>query len=654
MSPTSASLRRFFPVPFTDVRIDDAFWAPRLRTNREKSIPYVYEQCKDTGRIDAFRLNWKPGAEHQPHIFWDSDVAKWLEGACYSLTTHPDPTVAAMVEETVALIAAAQQPDGYLNTYYTTVEPEKRWTNLRDCHELYCAGHLIEAAVAHFQATGSRKLLDALCRYADYIDTVFGVEPGKQRGYCGHEEIELALVKLYHATGEERYLRLSRYFVEERGQQPYFFVEEARGRGEQPGYLMEELQAHAPVREQTTPVGHAVRAMYLYSAMADLAHELGDPTLLDACRRLWGEVIEKHLYLTGGIGSGIWGESFWGEYQLPNEQAYAETCAAIGLVFWSHRLLQFDCDGRYADVLEQALYNGVISGVSRDGMFFFYENPLASFGDQHRKPWYGCSCCPTNLVRLFASLGDYIYSTSDDGLAVHLYIQGEMEAALPTGGRITLRQQTDYPWDGQVRLALEPSTPGEFTLRLRVPGWCRGFRLHVNGQPAEAPRERGYLCIRRQWTAGDVVELALAMPVELVEPHPSVVYNTERVALRRGPLVFCIEEVDQEREARRVILPRQPELSCRFDPDLLGGVMIIEGEALMANDALWKTLAPQMIHLQPFRQPIAETMANDNIQGCLYRPTAPLEATPTRLLAIPYYAWDNRKSGDMLVWIPRL
>ncbi len=364
----------WMPVSWKAVTIDDPFWTPHLEVNREQTLPLIYQISQETGRIDNFRLNWKPGMEPVPHIFWDSDVAKWLEAASYSLGTHHNPELEAKVDEVISLLVAAQQPDGYLNTYFTAVEPKKRWTNLRDWHELYCAGHLIEAAVAHFQATGKRVLLDALCRYADYIDSVFGTEPGKKRGYPGHEEIELALVKLSRVTGEKRYLQLSQYFVNERGwrvRQPHYFDIEARLRGEDPADFHhkthEYSQSHMPVRGQDQVVGHAVRAMYLYSAMADLAHELHDQSLFDADQRLWEHLCTTRLYITGGLGSSRHNEGFTDDYDLPNETAYAETCAAIGFVLWNHRMLQLDCNARYADMLECALYNGVLSGVSLDG-----------------------------------------------------------------------------------------------------------------------------------------------------------------------------------------------------------------------------------------------------------------------------------------------
>jgi len=631
-------LRHYQPVPLAHVRIRDAFWAPRLRANRRRTLPAIYRRCKETGRIDAFRLDWKPGREPVPHIFWDSDVAKWIEAASYALLAARDPQLEAMLEGVVELVASAQQPDGYLNAHFTVVEPGRRWANLRDCHELYCAGHLMEAAVAHHQATGSRKLLDAMCRYADHIASVFGAEPGQRRGYCGHEEIELALVKLYRVTGEERYLRLSEYFVEERGRQPHYFDLEARARGEDPeahwagSYAY--CQAHVPVREQNEVMGHAVRAMYLYSAMADLAAELGDRSLLSACERLWEDLCLRKMYITGGLGPSSHNEGFTAPYDLPNEAAYAETCAAVGLLMWSHRMLQFDCDGRYADVMERALYNGVLSGISLDGERFFYVNPLASRGGHHRQHWFDCACCPPNIARLLASLGSYVCSRSSDALAVHLYVRGEVDTVLPDGARIRLRQDTRYPWEGAIRLLIELAAPREFSLRLRLPGWCRRHSLSLNGRLVSAPLERGHLVIARTWRAGDIVELDLDMPVEQIVTHPSVQADQGRAALQRGPLVYCLEGADHggvgpasAMSLSRLSLPRGAAFRARLDAGLLNGVVVIEGKAAATDEVPWR----QSLYLPADRQ--SHSLID--------------------FRAIPYYAWDNREPGEMTVWLPR-
>lgn len=632
---TSSTKRKLTPVPLTQVTVEDVFWAPRIRVNRERTIPHEYKQCKDTGRIDAFLLNWKPGMEPKPHYFWDSDVAKWIEAASYSLATHPEAELDALLDEVIEKIAGAQQENGYLNNYFTQVESENRWINLGMWHELYCAGHLMEAAVAHFEATGKRKFLDVMCRYADYIDSVFG--PGKRDGCPGHEEIELALVKLYRVTGEQRYLKLSQFFLDQRGQKPSFFKremekltpEQASGHrhffGEEDDFHTEYCQDHLPVREQSEVVGHAVRAMYLYCGMADVANETGDQGLLAACERLWDNVCRKRMYITGGIGPSRSNEGFTQDYDLPNESAYAETCAAVALVFWNHRLLQLQGDSRFADVMERALYNGTISGVSLDGKKFFYVNPLESRGDHHRQDWFGCACCPPNIARLIASIGGYIYSQAEGDAYVHLYVRGS--GTLQVGGKqVVLRQETDYPWDGTIRISVEPKEPTVFGLNLRIPNWSRNATLIVNGEKMEVDSltNLGYARIEREWKSGDEVELVLPMPVERIESHPAVRQNSGCVALQRGPVVYCIEQVDNPVPLHRVILPHDAELKTQFDKELLGGVAVVKGNALIVDDADW--------------------------DGMLYR-AEPSKLKPFEITAIPYYAWDHREPGEMRVWI---
>ena len=629
----SSTRRKLTPVPLTRVTVEDSFWAPRIQINREQTIPHEYKQCEDTGRIDAFSLNWKPGMEPKPHYFWDSDVAKWIEAASYSLATHPDPELDALLDEVVEKVAGAQQEDGYLNIYFTVVEPEKRWANLGMWHELYCAGHLMEAAVAHFEATGKRTLLDVICRYADYIDSIFG--PGKRDGCPGHEEIELALVKLYHATGEQRYLKLSQFFLDQRGQRPSFFkremekLEDARANrhffGEEDDFNTRYCQDHLPVREQSEVVGHAVRAMYLYCGMADVANETGDQGLLDACERLWDNVCRKRMYITGGIGPSRHNEGFTGDYDLPNESAYAETCAAVGLVFWNHRLLQLQGDGRFADVMERSLYNGTISGVSLDGRKFFYVNPLESGGNHHRQDWFGCACCPPNIARLIASIGGYIYSEAEGEAYVHLYVQGSGNLRV-SGQQVVLRQETDYPWDGRIRISVSPEMPTVFGLNLRIPGWSRNATLTVNGEAMDvkAATVLGYAQIEREWNPDDQVELVLPMPVERVDAHPAIRQDTGCVALQRGPVVYCLEQVDNPVPLHRVAVPRDAGLEPSFEKNLLGGVTVIRGEALAVDDSDWDNT--------PYR-------------------AEPARLKPFQITAVPYYAWDHREPGEMRVWI---
>jgi hypothetical protein len=638
MTTTSAPQRRYTPASHTAVTIDDQFWAPRLRVNRERTIPHVYQQLKHTGRIDAFHPEWNPLPEIRARqswggstvMFWDSDVAKWIEAAAYSLSTHHDPQLDALLDDVIALVASAQGEDGYLNTWFRTIDPAGRWTNLRDWHELYCAGHLIEAAVVHYHATGKRTLLEVMQRYVDYIGQVFGPGEGQRRGYCGHPEIELALVRLADATGEPRYRDLARFFVDERGRKPHYYDQEARERGEDVARYhhrtYEYNQAHAPVREQTQVVGHAVRAVYLYSAMADLAMADGDATLLAACEGLWRHLASTRTYVMGGIGTSRQNEGFTQDYDLPNESAYAETCAAIGLVFWAERMLQNRLDRRYADVLELALYNAVLSGVSLDGEHFFYDNPLASEGTHHRAEWFLCPCCPPNLARILASLGQYIYSQSEDEAVIHLYVGGSVALEL-SGKRVTVRQETNYPWDGDVAITVETSAPARFAVRLRLPGWCDAPQASVNGTPVDiaALAEDGYLRLEREWRSSDRVELSLPMPIERMYAHPAVKADVGKVALRRGPFVYCFEQTDHETALARLQLPRDAVLIARAAPELLGGVVVVEGMAMALDDAGW----------------------GDD----LYR-TAPPASTETALRAIPYFAWDNRAPGAMLVWLP--
>lgn len=638
------------PISLQQVRIADEFWSKYDELVRRTVIPYQWEALNDRipGAEPSYAIrNFRIAAgleegEFGGLVFQDSDLAKWLEAVGYSLSSHPDPELERLADEVIDIVVKAQHEDGYLNTYFTIKEPGRRWTNLLDCHELYCAGHLMEAAVAYYEATGKRKLLDAVCRYADYIDTVFGPEPDKLQGYDGHQEIELALVKLYKATGNEKYLRLSRYFIDQRGREPHFFIQEWERRGHIGHWRQEPTgkpdlkynQSHLPVREQDVAVGHAVRAVYMYSAMADLALLDGDEGLAEACRRLWGNITEKQMYITGGIGSTHHGEAFSFDYDLPNDTVYAETCASIGLIFFAHRMLLLEPRSEYADVLERALYNNVIGSMSQDGKHYFYVNPLEVWpeasrhnpGRRHvkpvRQPWFGCSCCPPNVARLISSLGQYIYTTKDDTIYAHLYIGSEATAQL-SFGNVRLEQQSSLPWDGAVKLTIRPERDQRFTLALRLPGWCGEAKLAVNSKPVDYTMEHGYAQIERVWSPGDTVEWELSMEPQLIEAHPYVRANAGKAAIQRGPLVYCLEEADHEAPLSSIALSSAPVFRLRRDPGLPGNPVVIEGEG--SSDA-----------------------AADDPR--LYRPSVK-RSKPVRVKAIPYFLWGNRTPGEMSVWI---
>ncbi len=584
--------RQLTAVPFTAVKITDGFWAPRIRTNREKSLPHNFKWCERTGRFANFaKAGGLIDGKFEGIYFNDSDVYKVLEGAAYSLADRPDPALEKMVDDVIAKIASAQQPNGYLNSYYTLVEPDKKWTNCRVRHELYCAGHMFEGAVAHYRATGKRTFLDVALRFADRIDELFG--PGKRHDVPGHEEIELALVKLYQVTGEEKYLNLAKFFVDIRGDE-----------SKRPIYG-DYCQDHKPVRQQSEIVGHAVRAMYLYAGVADVAAYTGDKGYIAAMDRLWGDVVRRKMYITGGIGARHSGESFGAAHELPNDSAYAETCAAIGLALWAHRLNLMHGDAQYADVLERVIYNGALSGIDLSGEKFFYVNPLASSGRHHRQPFFGCACCPSNVVRFVPSVPGYVYATRDDGLCVNLYVAGTGEMAVKNT-KVALTQQTRYPWDGRVRLTVDLAEPAEFDLRLRVPGWCEGATIAVNGKPFDrVALEKGYAPIRRPWKSGDVVELDLPMPIRRIEAHPAVTADAGRVALQRGPVVYCFEAVDNDGRVSNIMLPHDPQLTAEHRDDLLGGVTVITATARDGR----------------------------------------------KITAVPYHAWDHRQPGEMIVWV---
>ena len=610
---------RLRPLPLTDVRLSDSFWEPRRRVNREFTLPSQYEHLENTGRVDNFRrAAGKIEVPFRGLNFNDSDVYKWLEAASWTLATVQDPDLEQMVDAAIAEIADAQEPDGYLDTYYTFEKASERWTNLRDTHELYVAGHLIQAAVAHHRSTGSERLLEVAIKFADHICNTFGPEEeGKRPGTDGHEEIAMALVELARHTGDARYLEQAQFFVD------------ARGHGLVGGD--EYHQDHEPFREQGEIVGHAVRALYLNAGAADIYAETGETALLEALGRLWRNMTAKKMYVSGGLGSRYEGEAFGKDYELPNERAYSETCAAIASVMWNWRMLMLEGSARYADLMEHTLYNAVLPGLSLDGQHYFYQNPLADDGEHRRQGWFGCACCPPNVARLLASLPGYFYGASEGAVWVHLYAEGVATLHLNENRTVRLRQRTRYPWDGDIEISVEGE--GEFGLMLRMPSWCEeGATIEVNGEPAKAPLRPGhYAEVRRAWRAGDMVSLKLPMPVRRVECHPYVGENVGRVALMRGPILYCVEQVDNPdvAELRDLVLPADADFSFGFEPNLLDGVTVLNAEArVVAPGEEWKDR--------------------------LYRAAPPSTCgheTAVELTAVPYHTWANREPGAMQVWL---
>ncbi len=594
-----------------------------------------FEQCEVTGRLRNFeRAAGRLDGEFEGRYYNDSDVYKWLEAASYALARTPSADLEARVSSVIEAIRAAQRPDGYINSYFSGPRASWRYRNPRDEHELYCMGHLIQAGVAHRRSTGSDRLFDIVVRAADHICATFGPE-GRQEP-DGHPGIEMALVELARETGSPAYLRQAVFFLDQRGADPPHLSG------------LHYHQDHAPVREQHDADGHSVRLTYLAAAMADAAMDTGEVELLQASIRLWESAYERRAYVTGGLGSRYQGEAFGADFELPNDRAYAETCAAVGGIFWNARLLAATGDARYADWLETALYNGALAGVSPDAGAYFYANPLAAdpqptpddqggvhssgaqptVGGHTRQPWYDTACCPPNIARLLLSLPGYAYGLSAGALWVHQYLPGRVEAVLPDGGSITLRIATCYPWDGDVDLVVEDAPQGPVELRLRIPSWAEGASLEVDGS-CEALKPGTYAAIRRVFSTGTTVCLRLPMDVRLIASHPRVQANTGRVAIARGPLIYCIEAADHpESTVDALLLGPASDLQARDEPDLLGGLTTIRGTAGVAmqnrSDGLYS-----------------------RFEGGRPRLTG---STP--LTAIPYFAWANRTPGAMRVWIP--
>jgi len=672
------------PLALRDVRVTDTFWHREIELVRQEVIPYQWAALNDqvpgaepsycmhnfraAARLMAQRKLQGSGVaakytmrgfqqlpEDRAHpdpdhfygfVFQDTDFSKWIEAVGYSLTQHPDEALEKTADEAIDIVCAAQAEDGYLDTCYILGGMDKRFTNLRDHHELYCLGHLIEGAVAYYEATGKDKLLRAACRFADCVCQRFGAEEGKCHGYPGHEIAEMALIRLYEATGEARYLALSRYFIDQRGQAPNYFAleENARRRAEGQAEIPVQPERYAyhqadkPVREQDEAVGHAVRAMYLYSGMADVARETGDDSLYEACKRLWHSAVDEKMYLTGGVGSTRLGEAFTYPFDLPNDTAYSETCAAIGLVFFARRMLQIKADSRYGDVMELALYNTVLSGMALDGKSFFYVNPLevvpeAAHRDERlghvtpqRQKWFGCACCPPNIARLVSSLGAYVCTASEDTLYTHLYVGGDYACKL--GGKpVTLHMQSDMPWKGRAEIAVEAEGV-EGTLAFRLPGWCDAPEVVCEGKTAVV--RDGYAYFTGVWRTGDCIRVTLPMRVRMMQADASVREDAGMLAFTRGPLTYCAEQADNGEGLHEVWV--RPEEVLRKGVD--------EQESGEFGHPTVALTVP------------AHRLCRE--EGPLYREWKPAvwQAVPLKL--IPYYCWANRGEGEMRVWFRSL
>jgi DUF1680 family protein len=621
LSRSAAALLK--PVPVSAVSLTGDFWGPRLRRNVDVTLPSQYDLLESTGRLDNFRR--VVGQSDAPFVgvfFNDSDVYKWIEAASWAQVDGAIPALQRRIDEAIDLIAAAQGEDGYINTYFSLERQGERWTDLRDLHEMYCGGHLIQAAVAHHRVTGQTRLLDVATRFADLLCQLFGpVEQGKRVAVDGHEEIEMALIELARETGNARYLEQARFFIE------------ARGHGLLHGgrWGLEYFQDHVPFRAMDTLCGHAVRALYMACGVTDLALESGDRELLERLEAQWANLTTRRMYITGGVGSRHDGESIGKDLELPNARAYTETCAAVGSMMWNHRLLAATGRARYADLLEWTLYNGMLPGWALDGKHYFYVNPLEDDGTHHRQPWYEVSCCPPNIARTLAELPGYVYSTRGDEIHVNLFIEGE--AAIPLGGRtIHLTQRTLYPWDGAVQISV--ATGGQFTLQVRVPGWCDvGASISINGDGLDQPIVSGeYLAIKRLWQAGDIVQLTLPMAVRQWRSHPHLHENAGRVAISRGPVLYCVESLDhQGLGIDDLALDGATQFDAVFEPDTLGGVVVLRSHGHCHHrDEQW--------------------------DASLYLPIggeAPAQLSPAAVTAIPYFVWQNRGAAQMAVWLNR-
>lgn len=620
------SLQKIYPVSYAGVTITDAFWKPKMETVATATIDACvnYTQNK-TGRIRNFEKAAKHSGKHEGIYYDDSDVYKAIEAIAYALKNHPDASLEKNTDEWIDKIAAAQLPDGYLNTYYELTDINKRWTDMEK-HEDYCAGHLIEAGIAYYNTTGKDKLLNTAIRFADHIDSVFRKQ--NRPWVSGHQEIELALMKLYHHTKNKKYLELSDWFLAQRGR--------GNGKGviwdqwKDPDYCQDGL----PVKDQRKITGHAVRAMYLYTGAADVAAVTNDAGYITAMDSIWHDVVFRHMYITGGIGAQGKNEGFGHPYDLPNESAYCETCASVGMVFWNQRMNMLSGNAQYIDVLERSLYNGALDGLSLSGDRFFYGNPLASNGGYGRSEWFGTACCPSNIARLVSSVGNYIYGSSANAVWVNLFI-GSNTVVQQGKNKIALAMETGYPWKGNIKLTVSPAKKSLFELRLRVPGWLTtpvpGNLYHyaeqqnnqptlmVNGEKADYTIDNGYAVIKRNWKKGDIVTMGLPMKVRKIAGNPQIKQNTNRVALQYGPLIYCIEGEKNILQSGNIMLPENTTFETAYEPSLLGGVNVIRFDA-----------------------PVIK-VANDGLSVSTSKQT---------ITAIPYFTWNNRGTNDMQVWLP--
>jgi DUF1680 family protein len=613
-----------------EVAFTGGLWAARQAVNRDRALPHGLRMLEAAGNLDNLRIAaGRARGQFRGRVFMDSDVYKWLEGAAYEVARVPSETLSTAMDSLIELVGAAQQDDGYVNSYYQVAEPGRRWTDFAHGHELYCAGHLFQAAVAHHRATGNASLLGIARRFADYLSATFG--PGKRDGYCGHPEVETALVELYRETGAREYLELAGFFIDQRGR----------------GWLgpgrynsSAHYQDRVPVREASELEGHAVRAQYLMAGVADVYLETGERALLDAAERQWHDLVHRKLYLTGAVGSRHSSEALGQPYELPSALAYAETCAAIASFMWSWRMLLATGEGRFADLMERTLYNSILSGVSLDGERYFYVNPLASNGrEEHlsrtgrqRRPWHYVACCPPNVVRLLASLGHYFATRDASGVQIHQYGMARIAAETPAGRTTVLRMDSAYPWEGLVRLTVEEGGGDVWRLSLRVPEWAGGGAARLNGVSLTgSPDPRGYLRIDRAWGRGDVLEVDWPLGARFIEPHPWIESTRGCVAIERGPLVYCLEQADYAADAVEDLeVDTAAALVARWAPDLLDGVTVLQGSGDAVDSSSW----------------------GDRLYRSLGPSSAPARR-PVRVTAIPYYAWANREPGAMRVWIPR-